>query len=299
MTFTDQARSAQIAWKQTSPLLPAEARAPGMYRGTERVFCLPPDYARLNLLPGAEGALDTFASVGIPWHDGVGGGPSNHLCSSQVQCVNALAPFALRPEALLDVFRSVLDIAAVLPLRDPVARDHYVGFEWIGDDDPLGEWNGLAGTRGAHNTSAAAMRYVTNEGVDLIGHLSNPDLAELCGPDGQAVEGVPVERPVRQVQRRLEPSAVHDLILAYQGGARVSDLAGRFQVHRGTVRRLLERHQVEPRVRGLDEARTAQAVRLYAAGRSLAAIGEHFGVHGATVWRALRAAGVERRPRPG
>ena len=169
MTFTDQARSAEIAWKQTSPLLPADARAPGMYRGLEREFCLPPDYARLNLLPGAEGALDTFVRAGIPWHDGVAGGPSNHLCSSQVQCVNALAPFALWPEALRDVFGSVLDIATVLPLRDPVALGHYVGFEWIGYDDPLGEWNGLAGTRGAHNTSAdAAMRYVTSQGVEEL-----------------------------------------------------------------------------------------------------------------------------------
>lgn len=54
-------------------------------------FCLPPQDAALSLLSEVRaGAPSLFAELRIPWHAGIDGGPSNHLLSSQVQCVNAL-----------------------------------------------------------------------------------------------------------------------------------------------------------------------------------------------------------------
>jgi hypothetical protein len=169
VTFAAEARGAQSAWKTSTSILPGEAKAPGQFRGKTYPFCLPRDYAVLNLLPGAQGALATFAKAQIPWHLGVGDGPTNHLCSSQVQCVNALAPFVDRPDALRALFGGVLDIASVVPFGDPTAPDDHVAFEWIGENDPLGEWKDSVGSRGANCTSAdAAIRYVAADGAEEI-----------------------------------------------------------------------------------------------------------------------------------
>ncbi|MFN8035388.1 MAG: hypothetical protein U0V73_05595 [Acidimicrobiia bacterium] len=100
---------------------------------------------------------------------GIDDGPTNHLCSSQVQCVNSLAPFALRPEALKQIFGPLLGIEQMRPMNDPAAPEHYVAFEWIGEGNPLGEWEGSSGTRGAKNTSAdAAIRYLAHDGVEEL-----------------------------------------------------------------------------------------------------------------------------------
>lgn len=42
-------------------------------------------------------ALALFEELQIPWHAGTPAGPSNHLVSSQVQCVNALTAMVLDP----------------------------------------------------------------------------------------------------------------------------------------------------------------------------------------------------------
>ena len=79
---------------------------------------------RTDLLPDARVAgLSRFRSGEIKWHDGVTEGPSNHLLDSQIQCVNALAPFVDRPEALRQLFGSVLPIAEVCCSgRRPLSR---------------------------------------------------------------------------------------------------------------------------------------------------------------------------------
>ena len=120
-------------------------------------------FAAQNLLPDARGALDYFAAAGITWHDGVDGGPSNHLRDSQVQCVNALAPFMHRPDAVLvgcSAREFVVGNARAVRRRRSRPTS-YVAFEWIGEGNPLGEWTHGVGTRGAKNTSAdAAIRHV-------------------------------------------------------------------------------------------------------------------------------------------
>jgi hypothetical protein len=116
----------------------------------------------MSLLPEVrEMALALFVELGIPWHAGAGDGPSNHLLSSQVQCVNALGLMVSDPERIMAAFRQYVNIAEVLQLE----AGRYLTFEYIGpvdffDESPLGER-----TRGAHCTSVdAAFRYRTSEG---------------------------------------------------------------------------------------------------------------------------------------
>jgi hypothetical protein len=107
MTYSQRQRVAAARWKRATPVLPAEAKLPAPYvpkdgaaRGSKYPFCLPADFAALNLLPEVRDlALALFAELGIPWHAGVKGGPSNHLLSSQVQCVNALAQMVGDPSS--------------------------------------------------------------------------------------------------------------------------------------------------------------------------------------------------------
>src|SRR4051794_16062046 len=98
MTYTRHERARAIAWKKRTDSLPPEAKLPAPYVGKSGVpngpayeFCLPPGHEKLNLLADVRPqALTLFAELRVPWHAGVNGGPSNHLLSSQVQCVNAL-----------------------------------------------------------------------------------------------------------------------------------------------------------------------------------------------------------------
>jgi len=172
--FVRAARKAAITWKASSTALPDHARGPGEYRRWPSLqFVLPRDDATYNLLPEARSVgLQRFAAAGIPWHDG-DGSPSNHLLSSQVQCVNALAPFVDRPDALAAIFGTVLPISEVLPFGagecegatlSPFDSTDHVVFEWQGLANYLHEWSG-APVRGANATSAdAAIRYRTPGG---------------------------------------------------------------------------------------------------------------------------------------
>lgn len=172
--FKTAARRAAIEWKLSSTDLPKEARAPGSYRTYESLpFCLPREFASLNLLAEARGpALTRFAAANILWHDGVDGGPSNHLLDSQVQCANALSPYVSDPSALKAIFGGLLPIAEVLPFDahagaahlSPFDETDHVVFEWQGLENHLKEWTGTP-TRGSRATSAdAAIRYRATDG---------------------------------------------------------------------------------------------------------------------------------------
>jgi hypothetical protein len=98
----------QARFKASSPYFSDAARADGIYKGKPRPFCLPREYAEENLFPGIrKSAPAYFASQRIKWHDGQAGKPSNHLCDSQVCCLNLLFPFASRPDALAQVLGPV------------------------------------------------------------------------------------------------------------------------------------------------------------------------------------------------
>jgi hypothetical protein len=150
--------------------LPPEARAEAAYVDKDGKagsavypFCLPAEFARLNLLPEVRAlALDLFAELGVPWHAGVDGGPSNHLLSSQVQCVNALGQMVHDPERLRRAFGPLLGTADVLE----VEPGRFLTFEFIGPTDYFGEAPTGERVRGARCTSVdAAFCHRTVDGV--------------------------------------------------------------------------------------------------------------------------------------
>jgi hypothetical protein len=103
----------------------------------------------------------------IKWHDGQGRKPSNHLCDSQVCCVNFLFPFADKPEALVELLRPVFPaIRRVLSME----ADQFVSFEWIGRENYLREkCRTSKRTRGANFTSAdAAAMFERQDGLRQI-----------------------------------------------------------------------------------------------------------------------------------
>lgn len=155
--FLETEKLRQAQFKASSHYFSDAARLDGMYRGIPRQFCLPRENAEENLIPEIrESALDHFAQHSIKWHNGQYGKPSNHLCSSQVACVNFLFPFADKPDLLAQLLHRVYpEINRMLPVENNL----YVSFEWIGRDNYLGEkisTNGLR-HRGALCTSADAI----------------------------------------------------------------------------------------------------------------------------------------------
>jgi len=152
--FLESEKPKQAQFKASSPYFSDAARSEGVYKGKPRAFCLPIEFAEQNLVPEIrESALSHFAEHSIKWHDGQNGKPSNHLCDSQVCCVNFLFPFADKPGALAQVLIPVFpEIKKMLP----VESGRYVSFEWIGKDNYLCEKISRNGqrTRGANFTSA-------------------------------------------------------------------------------------------------------------------------------------------------
>ena len=168
-TFTSAERARAIAWKGTTLTLEAADRAPAPYRlpgGRTYDFCLPLDSAARNLLPEVRSTVTAlFDAARIPWHMGVGSGPTNHLLSSQVQCVNALGQMVHDPDRIVAAFGPVLDIAEVLQIED----GRWLTFEYIGPTDYFGEAPNGVRTRGSQCTSVdAAFTYRTSTGVEEL-----------------------------------------------------------------------------------------------------------------------------------
>jgi hypothetical protein len=147
----------QYQHKITSPSFSTEAKLDGLYKKSNRPFCLPLERAAENLAPTVRGeAITFFREQRIKWHDGQSGNPSNHLCDSQVCCVNFLFPFSNYPQALKTLLLPVFpEIQEMLP----VEKEKFVSFEWIGEKNYLGERVSRNGnrTRGANFTSADAI----------------------------------------------------------------------------------------------------------------------------------------------
>jgi hypothetical protein len=139
--FVVAERQRAVAWKSRTPLLPDEARAGAPYvrdgkEAGRHPYCLLPAYAADNLLPEVrEMALDYFARHAIAWHQPAPCGPTNHLLSSQVHCVNALLAMNDDPARIKATFGLVLDVSEVLDIE----AGRRVAFEYIGAQDYLGE----------------------------------------------------------------------------------------------------------------------------------------------------------------
>ena len=143
MGFREREKNRLVPLKEY--LFSADACEAGTYKGKRHEFCLRNDRASENLHGHIrEDALRYFERRKIRWHDGIGGGPSNHLCCSQSCCVNFWFPFGCAPEALTAVLRELgYDVAEVLPFEadamQPDDEDRFVAFEWIGKRNYLKE----------------------------------------------------------------------------------------------------------------------------------------------------------------
>jgi len=155
----------QALFKHQEGFFSALACADGEYYHRNRPFCLPQEHAEENLFVGIrDAALPYFADHRIKWHQGSEKGvkPNNHLCSSQVCCVNFLFPFVDQPNALAALLRPCFPtLRQMLPMEE---TGEYVAFEWIGERDYLGEnKRSKERTRGANCTSADAAVFMEHE----------------------------------------------------------------------------------------------------------------------------------------
>jgi transposase len=85
---------------------------------------------------------------------------------------------------------------------------------------------------------------------------------------------------------------VGELVAAYEAGAAVRELAGRFNLHRATVGRYLKARGIATRPPVLSDEDVSRAAELYRTGWSLAKIANHYDVSAHSVNNYLVAAGV-------
>jgi uncharacterized protein (DUF433 family) len=99
----------------------------------------------------------------------------------------------------------------------------------------------------------------------------------------------------RQVQRRLTPEQVDQLVAEYQAGDSMLQLAKSWRLHRTTVAEHLGRAGIAVRQRGISTERLGDAARLYQDGWSCQRLASHFGCNAETMRQALKQAGVQLR----
>ena len=100
-----------------------------------------------------------------------------------------------------------------------------------------------------------------------------------------------------QSQTRLSASNQEELLAGYAAGVPVQELAVRFQVHRGTVTKLVRQAGLGVRRPAVPEPVRQEAVRLYADGLTLVEVGEQLGINDKTVRLLVIEAGGTLRPR--
>jgi len=189
VTYSKEEKSRAAAWKRSTPTLPAAAKVPAPYIGKDGTagprlyeFCLPPEFASFSLLPEVRVTAPVlFTELAIPWHAGVDGGPSNHLLSSQVQCVNALGQMITDPSRIVRAFGDLLGMEEVLPIEP----GRYLTFEYIGPTDFFDEAPNGQRIRGAHCTSVDA----------AFLHRTHDDIVELVVLEWKYTESYRVRKP--------------------------------------------------------------------------------------------------------
>lgn len=215
--FLEAEKQRLVGYKQLSSRFSEPAKFDGFYRGKSRPFCLPRDHAVENLFVEIQNdAVDYFKRHEIKWHDGANSEPSNHLCDSQVCCVNFLFPFANKPDALAALLRPLFPtIAKMLPMEED---GRFVSFEWIGHKNYLGERIPRHGkrTRGANFTSAdAAVMFAHEDGTKQItliewkyteSYSTTPLMIAKSGTDRRKIYVHLFERTDFPIDKKLLPS---------------------------------------------------------------------------------------------
>lgn len=266
-------------WKAATSTLPDEARSPGTVRNragqeVEVDYCLPKEFAEHNLLPEVRQlALELFKQLGITWHQGVGGRPSPHQRSSQVQCVNAFGQMMNEPKRIIRAFGEALDIAAVrdFGVIDSSEAGRYLTFEFIGATDYFGEGSKGKRTRGSQSTSVdAAFAYTTYAGVDELALVEWKFTEKHPRADRKA--------PAREAERRSRYAKV---LTARDSPIDVADVNVADLFHEPIYQRMRQRllaHKLES-----DPSVKAQVVRVVHVPGAVARIAQR-GAY-ARVWR--------------
>ena len=162
MSFEHAAKGRQALFRDTSPTISSQARAPTDGKGLRNPHLLAVGCEEENLyasIRGPDGAVEFFHKRGIRWwmsarsgDDTSVDGPTRNMASSQVACVNFLLPLAGVPGALPAAIRAIdADVTGVSNITFEGNRSP-VEFEWTGLGGPL---EGV-GTRGANATSIDA-----------------------------------------------------------------------------------------------------------------------------------------------
>ena len=152
--FKEAEKRRLAIFKIATDYFTAPAKQDGVYAGRPRPFCLPIENAEENLYSEfRDAALAYFAEEQIGWHQGSRATagefpkPNNHLCSSQVCCVNFLFAFADKPAALAALLRPIFPSLQTMVVMERPGQ--YVSHEWIGQDNYLHEKIGQNGKRTA------------------------------------------------------------------------------------------------------------------------------------------------------
>ncbi len=103
-----------------------------LFRNSEREFVL--SNSALNIWAGVrEDAIAYFNRHEIPFWDSVKGGPTGHILSSQIACINHLYFVRQRKDIATAILQNVdNNVKSALLLEDGAADHGYVDFEVIG-----------------------------------------------------------------------------------------------------------------------------------------------------------------------
>jgi hypothetical protein len=171
----------------------------------------------LNIAPTMRSSLAAYFGEprNITWHT-----HADHGLSSQVCCLNFLAPLATQPALLARVIGASLGTAppSMLPIEDgPDGTPWFVGFEWPGRSDYLDEWpkGASTGPRGQNATNADAIVRFDAEGRTetlLIEWKYTEEYGSPIAPKGNAT------RTKRYADKMFSPSGPirNDLNLQFE-----------------------------------------------------------------------------------
>ncbi len=113
--------------------------------------------------------------------------------------------------------------------------------------------------------------------------------------DGKPLRPLAPRPPQERLSRRLTPDRLAQLVADYETGVPTTELVSRYGIAKGSVIRLLHDRGVIMRLQSPTAEQIEQAIKLYATGLSLAAVGERLGFTAHTIRRVLLGSGVQTR----
>jgi hypothetical protein len=141
--------------------------------------------------------------------------------------------------------------------------------------------------------------------VEVVQRYSKHDLTAVgldrlaaklarSGPRPQAIAAPRQRHKLQQRADRIQLAA--HVVADYQAGIPTTQLTVKYDLGKSSVLRFLREAGVVMRQRSLTETEVTEAIRLYAAGLSVAAVGGALNLNPSTIWRTLTACGVTMRP---